>query len=106
MRAIALAMLVAGLAGATGPAAATKPATVRVAIEGMQFSPADVTVKPGDTVIWTNKDIVAHTVTSKSGAFDSKVIAPGATFKYVARRKGAFAYICSLHPMTAELKVR
>jgi plastocyanin len=88
------------------PAAATKPATVRIAIEGMKFSPADVTVKPGDTVIWTNKDIVAHTVTSKDGAFDSKVIAPGGTFRYVARKKGAFAYTCSLHPMTAELKVR
>jgi len=106
MRTIALAILIACVAGAPGEAVASKPATVRIAIEGMKFSPADVTVKPGDTVIWTNKDIVAHTVTSKSGAFDSKVMAPGATFKFVARQKGAFAYICSLHPMTAELKVR
>ena len=116
MRSLALAALVGLLvcspggeaAGAQGPARpARKPATVKVAIEAMKFSPADITVKPGDTVVWTNNDLVAHTVTSKDGTFDSKVIPPGATFKLVARKKGDFAYICTLHqPMTADLKVR
>jgi len=108
MRALALAVLAGLLVCAAGEAApASKRATVPIAIEGMKFSPADVTVKPGDTVVWTNKDIVAHTVTDKAGAFDSKVIPPGGTFKYVAKQKGAFAYICSLHqPMTGGLKVR
>ena len=106
MRAIALAVLAALFVCTAGEAAARKPATVKIAIENMKFSPANVTVKPGDTVVWTNSDIVAHTVTSKGGAFDSKIIAPGGTFKYVARRTGDFAYFCSLHqPMTAALKV-
>jgi len=116
MRSLALAVLAGvlafsgeGAAAGARPAAAAaaKPATVKIAIEGMKFSPADVTVKPGDTVVWTNKDIVAHTVTSKNGAFDSKVIPPNGTYKFVARRKGDFAYICTLHPpMAADFKVR
>ena len=86
---------------------ARKPATIAVAIEGMRFSPADLAVKAGDTIVWTNGDIVAHTVTAKTGAFDSKIIPPDGTWKYVARSKGDFVYFCSLHqPMTAALKVR
>jgi plastocyanin len=105
MRSLALAVL-AGLL--VSPAAQTrKPATVTVAIEAMKFSPASVTVKPGDTVVWTNKDIVAHTVTEKAGLFDSKIMPPGSTFKFVARKKGDFGYLCSLHqPMTGDVKVR
>jgi len=106
MRLLALAVLTGLLASSAGEGA---PAARRVpiAIEGMKFSPANVTVKPGDTIVWTNKDIVAHTVTAKSGAFDSKVIPPGGVFKYVAKKKGDFAYICSLHqPMTGDVKVR
>ena len=102
--AIALVAL-AGLLTGAAPLA-RKPATVAVAIEGMRFSPAAVEVKAGDTVVWTNRDIVAHTVTAKAGAFDSKVIPPGGTYKFVARKIGDFAYACSLHPMTANLKVR
>jgi plastocyanin len=107
MRALAFAALAGLLVSATGEAGAPRPATVKVAIEGMKFSPASVTVKQGDTVVWTNNDIVAHTVTSSAGAFDSKVIPPGATFKYIARRKGDFGYVCTLHPpMAADVKVR
>ena len=106
MRSLAIALVAGLLACSSGEAAAGKPAIVNVTIEAMTFSPADVTVKPGDTVVWTNKDLVAHTVTSKTDAFDSKVIPPGGTWKFVAKRKGAFPYICSLHPMAAALTIR
>lgn len=94
------------IAGGTGEAALRAPATVRVTIDGAKFSPAEVTAHRGDTVIWTNTDILAHTVTAKSGAFDSKVIAPGETWKFVVRKTGDFPYKCSFHPMTGTLKVR
>jgi plastocyanin len=88
-------------------AAARKPATVEIAIDGMTFSPSDATVTPGDTIIWTNKDVVAHTVTSQTGAFDSNLIPPGGTWKYVAKARGSFGYTCSYHlPMTATFTVR
>lgn len=107
MRRGALALLLGLLVCVTGEAAPTVRKPVSITIEAMKFSPADVTVTPGDTIVWTNKDLVAHTVTSKTGVFDSKVIPPGGTFKFVAKRKGDFAYVCSLHqPMAGGLKVR
>ncbi len=88
-------------------AAAGKPATVRVTIGGMKFLPADAAARPGDTIVWTNTDVVAHTVTSKTGAFDSKLIPPGGTWKYVVKKRGAFDYKCSYHlPMTGRFTVR
>jgi plastocyanin len=89
-----------------GAAAVRKPVTHTVTIDGARFSPADLTVRAGDTIVWVNKDILAHTATSRDGAFDSKVIQPGQRWKYVVKRKGDFAYTCSFHPMNAILKVQ
>ena len=75
-------------------------------IDGAKFSPADLTVSAGDTVVWVNKDILAHTATAKSGAFDSKVVQPGASWQFVAKKKGAFPYTCIFHPMNGTLTVR
>jgi plastocyanin len=41
---------------------------------------------------------VSHTATSKAGRFDSGEIAAGGSWKIVAKRKGEFSYVCSLHP--------
>lgn len=85
-----------------GPALA---ATVTVVIEGMQFSPAVVTVQRGDTVVWVNRDMVPHTATA-AGAFDSRTIVPGASWAYVARTAGRHDYACTLHPsMRAMLQI-
>jgi plastocyanin len=106
MRAGALALAVAVLAGMTGEAV-RKPATVRVTIEAMKFSPAGATARPGDTIVWTNSDLVAHTVTSEAGLFDSKLIPPGGTWKYIVKKTGAFEYKCSYHlPMSGAFTVR
>jgi plastocyanin len=109
MRALAL-LLAAVLTCATGAAAAgaaRKPATVQIKMDGMKFVPAEAAVHSGDTIVWTNTDVVAHTVTSKTGLFDSKLIPPGGTWKYVAKKAGSFDYKCSYHlPMTATFTVR
>lgn len=81
------------LVGAGGHAAETKVVT----IEGLTFHPAVLTVKQGDTVIWKNADLYAHTATAQA-AFDSKEIAPNGTWKFTAKNKGSFPYICTLHP--------
>ena len=105
-----LAMIfVAGIGGAAVEAqrgTARKPATHTVPIDSAQFSPASLTVKAGDTIVWVNKDILAHTATSASGGFDSKTIPPGKSWKYVAKKKGEFPYTCSFHPMNGKLVVR
>jgi plastocyanin len=72
-------------------------ATHEVKIEGMQFTPATLTVKKGDKVVWRNADLVPHTATA-TGSFDSKTVAPGKSWTYVAGKAGSFGYVCSLHP--------
>jgi plastocyanin len=97
------------LCSSMGPAAAAdapKAATHSVAIDGTNFQPAMLTVKVGDSVTWVNKDPFPHTVTSAAGGFDSHEIAPGKSWKYIATKKGEFAYVCFLHPtMKATLRV-
>jgi plastocyanin len=101
-----LALLVGLLACSAGAEAARKPVTYTVTIDGARFSPADLTVAAGDTVLWVNKDLLAHTATSKNGVFDSKVVQPGKSWRFVAKRKGTFAYTCVFHPMNGTLTVR
>ena len=83
-----------------------KPTTHTVTIDGARFSPAVLTVNAGDTVVWVNKDILAHTATAKDGSFDSKVIQPGKSWRFVVKRKGTVAYTCSFHPMNGMLTVK
>lgn len=52
----------------------------------------------GDRIVWTNKDPFPHTVTADTKLFDSHSIAPGASWSYVAKRPGEYAYSCTLHP--------
>ncbi|HEX8974624.1 MAG TPA: cupredoxin family copper-binding protein [Patescibacteria group bacterium] len=69
---------------------------VSVTIKNFSFSPASLTIKAGTTVVWTNQDSVAHTVTFAS--FDSGNIAPGQTFKHTFTANGTFSYHCGIHP--------
>ena len=82
-------------AGDSTPAASSGPA---VDIKDFAFGPASLTVSSGDTVIWTNNDTVAHTVTASDGSFDSGTISPGDTFTFTFSTAGSFDYVCSFHP--------
>jgi len=87
-------------------AALAKPTTHAVSIENMQFQPDVVAASGGDTIVWTNKDLFPHTVTSTSGGFDSHEIKPGESWTYRVSKAGELAYVCSLHPtMKAMLRV-
>ena len=46
--------------------------------------------------MWLNRDPFPHTATSP--VFDSKAIAAGGSWKYIARTRGTFSYVCTLHP--------
>ena len=84
-----------------------KPSTHTVTMEGMVFTPAALTIRTGDTVVWANKDIVEHTATASNNGFDSKMIAPGKSWKQTFKAKGSFDYVCKYHPtMKATLVVR
>jgi plastocyanin len=79
--------------------------TIMVKISGFAFNPKMITINKGDTVIWTNLDSMAHTVTSSS--FDSGNMNMNATFKYTFNTSGTFNYVCTYHQkMTATVIVK
>jgi plastocyanin len=83
------------------------PRTYTVNMEGMAFTPEVLTVAAGDTIVWINKDLVAHTATSTAAGFDSKIVDVRKSWRHTVDREGDFDYVCSLHPtMTAKLHVK
>jgi plastocyanin len=70
----------------------------QVYIQNYAYNPTPLTVTAGTTVTWTNKDNMAHTVTSDAGTFDSGDIQPGSTYTYTFDSKGTFTYHCTVHP--------
>lgn len=103
LQGVALGMaLVPALAGAAPPASqAAAGRVLSVVIEDMRFTPATLAARPGDRVVWTNRDLVPHTVTARDGRFDSKAIAANASFTWVATGAGRVDYACLYHPTMA-----
>jgi plastocyanin len=98
-------VVVLGLATSVAPgtaAGAAKPVTHTVNIDGTAFVPPQITVAAGDTIVWVNKDPYPHTATAsaarRDGGFDSKSIAADKSWKFTAKKKGDYPYICSIHP--------
>lgn len=79
------------------PSVPARAATIHVTIENIAFSPAEVPAKVGDTVEWTNKDVVAHTATARNGEFDVMVPAK-TTATLVLKKAGTVDYYCRFHP--------
>lgn len=71
------------------------PQTHIVEIKDMLFQPADLTVHKGDTVVWINKDIVAHDVTEKNKAWASPPLLNENTWKKAITKSDD--YFCSIH---------
>jgi len=95
------AVAIATASGAASPGqnrGAGKAERHTVTIDGTSFAPSDLTVHVGDRVVWTNKDPYPHTATSKTGSFDSDDIKPAKSWTFVAKKKGDFPYVCSIHP--------
>ena len=97
---------VTGFVPALDAAAGAAPVVHEVMIDGVRFDPQELTVKAGDTIVWTNHDPFPHTASALGRQFDSHEIAAGHSWKYTARRKGVFKYACLLHPgMVGVLRV-
>ncbi|MEN5176473.1 cupredoxin domain-containing protein [Brevundimonas diminuta] len=76
-----------------------------VVIDKMAFGAPPSGVKVGDTITWTNRDIVRHTATARNGAFNLD-LPPGASASAVMSRAGAVPYYCRYHPaMRGEISV-
>jgi plastocyanin len=88
-----------------GASAFAEDAPVNVTIDNFTFKPAELTVKVGTTVTFTNHDDIPHTVVS-AGKFRSKTMDTDGTFTFTFTSAGEYKYFCSLHPhMTGTIKV-
>ncbi len=85
--------------------ASAHAATIQISIENLEYSPAEVSAKVGDTIQWSNKDVFAHTATARNGDFDVN-LPPKKTGSFVANKAGTVEYYCRFHPnMKATLKI-
>jgi plastocyanin len=102
-----LACLIPCAATFSAASAERKQVAHTVIIEDMQFSPAKLTVRLGERIVWVNRDLFPHTVTSTTEAFDSGSIAANGSWSFTPRKAGEYPYTCTFHPtMTATITVR
>jgi len=107
-KAMALGVLMAGVAGVAAAVAAVSPG---VDVKLFQFKPTRIEAKPGAEVRWTNHDDITHTVTAgKPGApqpaFRLVLEGRGATASTTLAGPGDYPYFCERHPdMRGEIHV-
>ena len=88
-------------------AASAIAADVHVEISKFAFTPSEITVKPGTTVVWTNDDQTPHTISARDGSFASTGMDTGDTYQHTFTREGDVSYFCTVHPfMTGIVHVR
>jgi len=121
---VAAALVIAGCGSSSSaantststPAASGGAATgATVTIQNFAFSPSTLTIKPGTTVTWTNKDSVPHNVTSTDGpgisakttsTFASGTMSTGQTFTFTFSKAGTYFYECSIHAGEASMHAK
>ncbi len=84
---------------------------VEVEMRGIAFTPKSVTIHVGETVRWTNRDPVSHTVTSGDpdvegfgDLFNSDTLRPGDRFTHTFDEAGDFEYFCIPHQHVATMR--
>ena len=94
-----ISLVLAFVAALAAASAHAEGRTHAIRIEGMKFIPERLEVAAGDTVIWTNRDFLPHSVTASQARVESGNLAPNKSWKFVARKRGEMPYICRLHPV-------
>lgn len=82
---------------ATAPSPAPAEAA-SIVIDDFAFSEG-VAVTPGQTIVVSNQDTVAHTLTFTSAALDTGTLEPGASVVITAPTAGGtYEFFCTIHP--------
>ena len=71
--------------------------TIRVNVDKLAFTPAEVSARVGDTIEWVNTDFLAHTATARSKEWDV-MIPPNKISRATLKRAGSVEYYCRFHP--------
>jgi len=98
---------VATLPPARPPRPASAAGGPEVSIANFNFTPANLTVPVGTTVVWTNNDDVEHTITTSNSAISSPAVPSDGEFSFTFTEPGIYSYFCAIHPfMTAKVTVQ
>jgi len=91
----------------TAAAASTEEGGAKISIVNFTFTPAEITIAPGESVTWTNDDGAPHGLVYEDGAKGTDLLLPGARFNRQFDRPGTYDYSCAVHPyMTGRVVVR
>lgn len=82
------------------PVGQAQAATVQVHMSGYAYGPAQLTIKVGDTVTWTNHDKAPHDAVTTAGPaqFRSPMLSEGQNWSFTFTQPGTYSYYCSVHP--------
>jgi plastocyanin len=69
---------------------------VKVVIDKLVFTPAEISLAVGDTIEWVNRDVMEHTATVEGG-FDVRIPAKKSA-SIVLKEAGTLDYYCRYHP--------
>jgi len=66
-----------------------------VQIKAMKYIPDEITVHAGDTIVWINRDTIAHDVTEVNKKWASPTLAPNQSWKMAVTESAN--YYCTIH---------
>lgn len=78
-------------------AVSAAPTTVNIDMTGFKFSPAEISIPAGTTVIWTNKEAAKHNVVADDNSFESPALDKGQSFSRKFDTPGTITYYCKFH---------
>ena len=81
----------------SGAAAVDADSPAAVEIADSKYAPPDLTVAPGTTIRWINRDEETHTVTSTTELFKSGGLNLGDEYTHTFTTRGVYPYTCALH---------
>lgn len=96
---------IGGLVLVGGCPSGPPPGANEVFMRAIAFDPSEISIGMGESVTWTNMDIVPHTATSGNpgdgdlgSVFRSARLSRGETFMHTFDEAGEFVYFCEVHP--------
>ena len=98
-------VFIAALFGGIVCAVPARAETITIEMKDLVVTPAEITAKVGDTIVWENRDVFAHTATATDKSFDV-MLPPKKSGSLTVTKAGTFDYFCKFHPnMKAKLTV-
>lgn len=70
-----------------------------VDIKNFNYLPRTITIKAGESVTWTNSDLLGHTATADDNTWDTGNISNGESVSIKFEKAGTYTYHCQPHPV-------